>query len=57
MSKRAPINAAGSSREGQSLCACAGTLCAGAEGSGQAEEVKCLPINFFSALCSRIHSY
>lgn len=64
MSKRARINVPGSSCGGLDgvvavvdLCARGHIMCLGVEGSRQTEEVKCLSINFFSALCSRIHSY
>lgn len=64
MSKRAQINVSGSSCAGLDgvvavvdLCVCGHVMSWGVEGSRLREEVKCLPINFFSALCSRIHSY
>lgn len=64
MSKRARINVSGSSCEGlggvvavADLCVWGHIMFLGVEGSRQTEEVKCLSINFFSALCSRIHSY
>lgn len=64
MSKRAWINVSGSSCERLDgvmavvdLCVCGHIMCLGVEGRRQTEEVKCLSINFFSALCSRIHSY
>lgn len=59
MSKWAWIDVSGSSGEGPDgavavvdLCVRGHLMCWGVEGSRRTEEVKCLSINFFSALCS-----